>query len=143
MSSPCACSRSRSQAVSLSLSNEPSNVNETESSDGIVLVMVIVEEVLVDRHGMSEIERTDAENLAEVDLGVARTHDLRGGVHAAHARLERAEMRLVDQVGLVENDAVGRHDLVDRLVVDAVKRVVVEVLADVLRVRRASRRRRA
>ena len=40
----------------------------------------------------------------------------------------------VDEIGLVDDDAVGRHDLVDRLVVAGVELRVVDVLADVHRI---------
>ncbi len=97
-------------------------------------MMVVVEEVRLDRHGVREIERADAEDAVERDFRVARPDDLRGRVQPAHPRLDRRGLRLVHEIDLVDDDAVGGDDLVDRLVVVPVQARVVEVLPDVLRV---------
>lgn len=43
-----------------------------------------------------------------------------------------SRVRLGDEIDLVDEDAVGRHNLIDRLVVDAVEARIVEMAADVL-----------
>src|SRR5262249_56399544 len=94
--------------------------------------MVIVEEMLVDSHRVRQVEGPDAEDFFEIDLGVARPEDLRRRVEPAYACLQRADLIFIDEVGLVENDAVRADDLIDRLIVDTVKSAVVEMGADML-----------
>ena len=83
---------------------------------------------------LREFVRADAEDAIEIDLRVARRDDLRRRVQLAQPRGQRIDVRCVDEVDLVDHDAVRADDLVDRLVVTAVEHQIVEVRADMLRV---------
>ena len=100
---------------------------------GVVRVVVVrVEEAGVGRCPLRQLERLDAEDGVEVDLGVARHGDLGPLVEPRDALADPLDVGGVDQVDLVDDDAVGADDLVHGLVVDAVVADVVEVLLDVL-----------
>ena len=55
---------------------------------------------------------------------MARTQDRRGGVQRAHLGLERFELALLHQIDLVHDDAVGDHDLIDRVVIEVPRGVL-------------------
>ena len=92
--------------------------------------MVVLEEVRPVGDGR-RTEPADPQDLIERYLGVMRAHDRRGLVDAPHYPFGRRKPAIVDKIGLVEHDPVGRHDLVGRLVVGGVEPLVCEVPADV------------
>ena len=100
---------------------------------GVVRVVVgRVEEAGLGGRPLRQLERLDAEDGVEVDLGVAGEGDLGPLVEPLDAAPDPLDVRGVDQIDLVDDDAVGGDDLVHGLVVDAVVADIVEVLFDVL-----------
>jgi hypothetical protein len=97
----------------------------------LVLGIGIEELGIVGEHPV-EVERPDVEDAVEVDLAVAGAHDRRDRVDLADPPLDLGELVGVDQVDLVEHHPVGERELLDRLVLDALGLVVVEVLQEVL-----------
>ena len=74
---------------------------------------------------------TDAQNVCEIDFGMHRAQDFGAAVQAPHVGFHRVERgRRGREVDLVEDDAVGCGDLIDRLVVAAVQHHIVNMLAD-------------
>ena len=78
-----------------------------------------------------EVESLDVEHLRDVgptwsSAGSARTRAPQPPRRAREARL------VLDEVALVEDEPVGERDLLDRLVLDALGLLLVEVLLDVL-----------
>jgi hypothetical protein len=70
---------------------------------------------------------------SRVDLSIVeRRHAPRVARTHLDALLDRGQLRLLDEVNLVEDDAVGEGELLHSLVLHALGLVVVEVLDEVL-----------
>ena len=99
---------------------------------GIVAVhVVVVEEGRVTGGPLGDVERPDAEDAVEVDLGVARRLDGAALVETADPFPDAGDGVLPDKVDLVDDDAVGADDLVDGLAADAIVPNLVEMLFNV------------
>lgn len=94
---------------------------EAEGGDGRVVFVIAVgiEELWI--HGNDAVKRKglDVEELARINLRLRRADDGRLVVDALDLLLDVLEGRLLDQVDLVEENAVGEGHLFDRLVLDA------------------------
>mmetsp|Transcript_12482 Transcript_12482/g.31691 ORF Transcript_12482/g.31691 Transcript_12482/m.31691 type:complete len:219 (+) Transcript_12482:859-1515(+) len=98
------------------------------------MLVVGVEELGVHLDGLLEVEGVEVEHAVHRHLAALRPLDLGRGVDALEAFLDPGQVLLGHQVGLVEDQAVGECDLLDRLVLDSLWPRVVEVLLDVLRI---------
>ena len=81
-----------------------------------------------------EVERSNVEHPIDCDVGLCAALDWRVGIHRLEACLDTHEVLLRNEVGLVEQDAVGEGYLLNRLVLRALGLDFVQVLLDVLRV---------
>ena len=98
---------------------------------GVVADMVVVAEEVRVVH--QERRRREAADAQDARRSTCAWLERRTGalVDPANALLDAHQRRFVDQVGLVQHDAVGGQDLVDRLVVVVAQQRVVEVAFDV------------
>ena len=71
-----------------------------------------LQEIRVPCQRALEIEGAEIEYLIQRQLGPARAHQARGGVDRAQFLLDPRQLRGADQVGLVEQQHVGKADLV-------------------------------
>ena len=81
-----------------------------------------------------EVERSNVEHPIDCDVGLCAALDWRVGIHRLEACLDTHEVLLRNEVGLVEQDAVGEGYLLNRLVLRALGLLLIEVLLDVLRI---------
>ena len=95
---------------------------------------VDVEELRARLQRAIEVEAADAEDRVDVDLRVTAALQRRDGVDLAQPRLDAHEVGVAHEVGLVEQQPVGERHLRRRLVDDARRLLLVEVLLDVRRV---------
>mmetsp|Transcript_24244 Transcript_24244/g.79829 ORF Transcript_24244/g.79829 Transcript_24244/m.79829 type:complete len:290 (-) Transcript_24244:91-960(-) len=101
----------------------------------VVLVLAVGEELWVHLQHPLELEGADPHHLLERDRRVLASANRRELVDLAQPLLEPLQVRLLrHQVDLVEQEAVGESNLLDRLVLGALGLLLVEVLLDVLRV---------
>ena len=99
-------------------------------TDMIVIVQMNIEKIRVRRHHRRSGEATDAEDLTEIYLRMTRTQYLRSGIQAAHACAECIDGPGIDQIGFIDNDAIRRNDLIQRLVIAALQLGIIEMLID-------------
>ncbi|MNS47513.1 hypothetical protein D3C72_800470 [compost metagenome] len=97
----------------------------------VVVPVIMPMQVVRRQRGHAGREATDAEDARQIHLSVVRAQDLRALVQVMKPGGQRIEPFGAHQVGLVQNDAVRRHDLVHRLVVEAGELRVVQVRFDV------------
>ena len=81
----------------------------------IVIVIVGVQELRLDVEDAIEIEGVAAENLVERHLRTLGSMQLGVGVDAADAGLDFAQFGVGHEIGLVDQDHIGKGDLVFRL----------------------------
>mmetsp|Transcript_29950 Transcript_29950/g.75126 ORF Transcript_29950/g.75126 Transcript_29950/m.75126 type:complete len:417 (+) Transcript_29950:116-1366(+) len=102
----------------------------------VVVAMVILllqdQKVGVLLQHLLQVKGLDAQHLGEVHLGVLRLDDVRNLVDAPDALLDVRLLARVHEVRLVQQDAVRKRNLLDRLVDDAVLLLLVQVLHDML-----------
>mmetsp|Transcript_24243 Transcript_24243/g.79820 ORF Transcript_24243/g.79820 Transcript_24243/m.79820 type:complete len:241 (-) Transcript_24243:335-1057(-) len=99
----------------------------------VVLVLAVGEELWVHLQHPLELEGADPHHLLERDRRVLASANRRELVDLAQPLLEPLQVRLLrHQVDLVEQEAVGESNLLDRLVLGALGLLLVEVLLDVL-----------
>mmetsp|Transcript_27592 Transcript_27592/g.70014 ORF Transcript_27592/g.70014 Transcript_27592/m.70014 type:complete len:416 (-) Transcript_27592:227-1474(-) len=111
-------------------------------ADGVIVLMfaIDVEELGVHLEDTVELEGANVEDILRVNLGLLAAEDLGVAIDGADAILDLLERLLLvsdgvvilDEVDLVEEDAVGKGELLLRLVFDALGLDLVEVLDDVL-----------
>ncbi len=85
-----------------------------------------LQEFRVNLGGPAEVEAADVEHAVKGDIAVAGHVDRRNGVNPADPRLERIQLLRGDEIGLVQQDDVGKRYLLHGLVIG------VEVGGDVL-----------
>ena len=92
----------------------------------VVVVVIVVQEVRIDVELGVEVEATQVKHLGHRHFAKVH-HFLRGArVHVLEAVLQGIELRRADQVGLADEDLVGKADLAARLL------AVVELLGRML-----------
>jgi hypothetical protein len=82
-----------------------------------------------------ELERRDADEVLRIDFALLAAEYLGARVDLLDALLNRRQLSLLDEVGLVEEDAVGEGHLLDRLILHALGLLVVEARNNVLGIR--------
>ena len=85
-----------------------------------------LEKLGIDAHGVLKIEATDIEDLVDLDRRISGSVETGDAVHSLDASLQTIEVRSGNEVGFVEDDDIGKGDLLLGFV------GVVEVLPDVL-----------
>ena len=95
---------------------------------------LIFEQPRVDVAALLDVEGVLPEDAPHVDARLLRYDELREAVHAPDAPLHGDERLRRDEVRLVQQHPVGEGDLLLRLVHRAVRLLLVQVLAHVLRV---------
>ena len=85
-----------------------------------------LEKLRIDAHSVLEIEASDIEDLVDLDHRISGAVETGDAVHSLDAGLQTIEVRSGNEVGFVEDDDIGKGDLLFGFV------GVVEVLPDVL-----------
>ena len=88
----------------------------------------LLEKLRIHFGGAIEIKTADVEHVIERDIAILRAMDLRERVHAVQTLLERIDLSWFYQISLVEQDHIGKRDLLLRFVFS------VEMLENVFRV---------
>ncbi len=70
-----------------------------------------VEEGGVEFGGAAEVEAADVEHGVEGDVGILRAQDFCGGIHFSDTGFEVVEVGGGDEIGFVEDEDVGKRDL--------------------------------
>mmetsp|Transcript_12472 Transcript_12472/g.32048 ORF Transcript_12472/g.32048 Transcript_12472/m.32048 type:complete len:264 (-) Transcript_12472:488-1279(-) len=92
----------------------------------IVLVLAVrVQELRVHLQHAGEAKGLDADQAFRVHSALLRPGNLHGRVDLLQAILYRRQLRFLHQVRLVQQDAVGERHLLHRLVLDALRLLVV------------------
>ena len=93
-----------------------------------------VEELRVHVNSFLEIKRVDVKDRIDRDGGTFGSDDRCGRVDRLEPGLDPLDVGFVHQVHLVEDHPVGESNLLDRLVLGALRLLLVQVLFDVLSV---------
>ena len=78
----------------------------------MIVTVAGVEEFRLDLEDAVQIERTALQHVRKLDLAALGAMQLCVRIDAADARLDFGQLRLGDEVGLVQHDDVGKGDLV-------------------------------
>ena len=81
----------------------------------VVMMMIVIvggQELRLDIENAIEVEGVTAEHFRDVDLGALGAVQPRIRIDAADARLDLVQFRRRHQIGLVDQDDVGKGDLV-------------------------------
>mmetsp|Transcript_62323 Transcript_62323/g.165422 ORF Transcript_62323/g.165422 Transcript_62323/m.165422 type:complete len:343 (+) Transcript_62323:523-1551(+) len=109
-------------------------VGDARRRDGrVVLVLAVgVEKLGVHLQSALQVEAANVEDVLDGDVGHVRALDRCERVDRLNPRLDAHQILLAHEVRLVEQDPVSERDLLDRLVLSALRLLLVEVLLDVL-----------
>mmetsp|Transcript_1629 Transcript_1629/g.3548 ORF Transcript_1629/g.3548 Transcript_1629/m.3548 type:complete len:202 (+) Transcript_1629:805-1410(+) len=100
----------------------------------MLVLSIGVEELGVHRQHAVEVERSDAQKLARVDHRVLSAEDLGVGVDALDLLLELVELGRLHEIGLVQQDAVCKGNLLHCLVLNSLRLLLLQVFHAVLAV---------
>ena len=80
----------------------------------VVMIMVVLadEEVRLDVENAIEIEGAALKHVRNRDVAFLRSMERRVGIDRADARLHLTQFGRADEIGLIDNDDVGKGDLV-------------------------------
>mmetsp|Transcript_38520 Transcript_38520/g.116456 ORF Transcript_38520/g.116456 Transcript_38520/m.116456 type:complete len:373 (+) Transcript_38520:225-1343(+) len=99
----------------------------------VVLVLPIrVQELRVHLQHAVEAERVHVNQMLRIDFAVLGPENLHGGVDLLYPLLDRRQLLLLDQVRLVQQNAVREGHLLHRLVLNSLRLLLVQPRNDVL-----------
>ncbi len=93
-----------------------------------------VEELRVHHEGTLEVEALDVQDVLDIDFGLLAALDGGEGVDGLDALLDADQIFLLNEIDLVQQDAVGEGELLDGLILRALRLLLIKMLLHMLRI---------